>query len=86
MFDSTCKFLAESFSSDFASWLIGDVLNAIGPHDDSRPLFSNAEVITTALVIARFFGESPAQSRTYLSEHCLIPQMLSPSRSNRPCM
>ena len=24
MFDSTCKFLAESFSSDFASWLIGE--------------------------------------------------------------
>ncbi|KAI9129188.1 Rpn family recombination-promoting nuclease/putative transposase [Acaryochloris sp. CCMEE 5410] len=24
MFDSTCKFLAESFSSDFASWLLGE--------------------------------------------------------------
>ncbi|PZD70445.1 hypothetical protein C1752_12228 [Acaryochloris thomasi RCC1774] len=23
MYDSTCKFLAESFSSDFASWLLG---------------------------------------------------------------
>ena len=24
MFDSTCKFLAESFSSDFAAWLLGE--------------------------------------------------------------
>jgi predicted transposase YdaD len=23
MFDNTCKFLAESFSEDFASWLLG---------------------------------------------------------------
>jgi predicted transposase YdaD len=24
MFDPTCKFLAETFSSDFASWLLGE--------------------------------------------------------------
>ncbi|NJM65026.1 MAG: Rpn family recombination-promoting nuclease/putative transposase [Acaryochloris sp. RU_4_1] len=27
MFDSTCKFLAESFSSDFASWLLGEPIS-----------------------------------------------------------
>jgi len=26
MFDNTCKFLAESFSEDFASWLLGQTI------------------------------------------------------------
>ncbi|NEO48674.1 MAG: flagellar assembly protein H, partial [Moorea sp. SIO4A3] len=26
MFDNTCKFLAESFSEDFASWLLGEAI------------------------------------------------------------
>lgn len=63
--------------------LIDDVLKAIGHQDDSRRHISDAEVLTTALVAARFFGGNHAQSRTYLKEQGLIPQMLSPSRLNR---
>ena len=27
MFDNTCKFLAENFSSDFANWLLGEPIS-----------------------------------------------------------
>jgi predicted transposase YdaD len=27
MYDNTCKFLAETFSSDFASWLLGEAIS-----------------------------------------------------------
>ncbi|MEO0536796.1 MAG: IS982 family transposase [Cyanobacteria bacterium P01_A01_bin.123] len=63
--------------------IVDDLLKAIGHVEDSRRQISDAEVITTGLVVARFFGGNHRQSRDYLDEHGLIPQMLSPSRLNR---
>lgn len=63
--------------------LVDDVLKAIGHRDDSRRFLSDAEVITTALVAARFFGGNQAQSQDYLQEQGLVPHRLSPSRFNR---
>ncbi|BDM83809.1 hypothetical protein AM10699_66700 (plasmid) [Acaryochloris marina MBIC10699] len=55
MFDSTCKFLAESFSTDFASWLIGEpiALTELSPTElslepiraDSLILLQSDEVV-----------------------------------------
>ena len=66
-----------------AAYLRGIRLRAIDHPEDSRRRISDAEVITTSLVAARFNGCHHAQSRDYLDEHGLIPNMLSPSRLNR---
>ena len=63
--------------------LIDDLLKAIGHREDSRQQLSDAEVITTALVAARFFGGNHAQTQQYLKEQGLMPQHLSRSRFNR---
>ena len=63
--------------------LVDDLLKAIGHQEDHRRRILDAEVLTTALVAARFFGGNHQQSRDYLDEHGLIPQMLSKSRLNR---
>lgn len=63
--------------------IVDDLLKALNHPEDSRRRIVDAEVITTALVAARFFGGNHQHSRDYLDEHGLIPQMLSPSRLNR---
>nr|WP_315874866.1 Rpn family recombination-promoting nuclease/putative transposase [Acaryochloris marina] len=48
MFDSTCKFLAESFSSDFASWLLGEPipLTQLSPSELSlEPIRADALIL-----------------------------------------
>jgi len=60
-----------------------DLLKAIGHQDDIRSQLSDAEVITTALVAARFFGGNHQNAQDYLKEHGLMPKMLSKSRFNR---
>lgn len=55
MFDPTCKFLAESFPADFATWLLGEpiTLTKLSPTElslepiqaDSLILFSSCELI-----------------------------------------
>ncbi len=48
MFDSTCKFLAESFSSDFASWLLGEsiALTQLSPSELSlEPIRADALIM-----------------------------------------
>ena len=48
MFDSTCKFLAESFSSDFASWLLGESipLTELSPSELSlEPIRADALIL-----------------------------------------
>jgi hypothetical protein len=44
---------------------------------------SDAEMITTALVAARFFGGNHQAAQDYLKEHGLMPKMLDKSRFNR---
>ena len=63
--------------------MVDDVLKAIGHREDIRRQLSDAEMIVSALVAARFFGGNHAQSQDYLSEQGLIPNRLSASRFNR---
>jgi hypothetical protein len=60
-----------------------DLLKAIGHTEDGRTQMSDAEVITTALVAARFFGSNHKQACDYLLEHGYMPEMLTPSRFSR---
>lgn len=60
-----------------------DLLKAMGHIEDCRITMSDAEVITTALIAAKFFGGNHHSACTYLQEHGLIPKMLSPSRFSR---
>lgn len=60
-----------------------DLLTALGHHEDSRSTMSDAEVITSALVAAKFFGGNQEQACNYLLEDGLIPNMLSKSRFSR---
>lgn len=63
--------------------IIDDLLKAVGHREDCRRNLSDAEVITCALVAARYFGGNQAQACQYLHEHQLMPTMLSASRFNR---
>ena len=60
-----------------------DLLKAIGHTEDGRTQMSDAEVITTALVAARFFGGNHKQACDDLLEHGYMPGMLTPSRFSR---
>lgn len=60
-----------------------DLLKAIGHDEDGRVQMSDAEVITTALVAARFFGGNHRLCQQYLKEHGWMPKMLDKSRFNR---
>jgi hypothetical protein len=63
--------------------IVDDLLKAIGHLEDSRVQMSDAEVITSVLVAAKFFGGNIEQACKYLLEDNLIPQMLSKSRFSR---
>ena len=63
--------------------IIDDLLKARGHIDDVRCELSDAEVITTALVAARYFGGNIEHARAFLRETGLMPRMLSRSRLNR---
>jgi hypothetical protein len=52
-------------------------------HDAPNTHMSTAEVMTTMLVAARFFGANLEHARVFLQEHHYIPRMLSKSRLNR---
>lgn len=60
-----------------------EVLQAFGVTDDPQATMTTAEVMTTALVAARFFGGCLEHSRAMLKEEDYIPCMLSKSRFNR---
>jgi Transposase DDE domain len=63
--------------------LCDDMLKAFHHRNDPQSLMTDAEVMTTALVAARFFAGNFEQSRHFLQEHSYIPNMLSKSRFNR---
>ena len=60
--------------------LVDDLLKAINHQEDSRVQMSDAEVITSALVAARFFQGNQFLACQYLLEHGLMPKMLCKSR------
>jgi hypothetical protein len=60
-----------------------DLLQAIGHHEDCRVQLSDAEVLTTALVAARFLSGKQQLAQHDLKKHGFMPQMLDQSRCNR---
>jgi hypothetical protein len=60
--------------------IVDDLLKASGHREDARRVMSDAEVLTTVLVAAQFFGSNLEMARRFLHETGLIPRMLSRSR------
>ena len=60
-----------------------DILKALDMRDDQQAIMTTAEVMTTALVAARFFGGCLEESRATLKDPHYIPSMLGQSRFNR---
>ena len=63
--------------------LCDDLLIQNGHQNDPRTKMSAAEVMTTALVAAQFFGGNQQMARRLLKEQGYIPNMLSKARFNR---
>lgn len=57
-----------------------DLLKAIGHRDDRRRELTDAEVITTALTAALYFGGNLEHSRSFMKQSGFMPRMLSKSR------
>jgi hypothetical protein len=62
---------------------IDDLLKAMQHREDSRSEFSDAEVITTAIVAMLFFGGNFERARSFLHSSGMMPRMLSRSRLSR---
>jgi len=86
MIDNICKFLAENFSADFASWLLGEsiTLTKLEPSElsvepiraDSVIFLESAEIILH-LEFQTEPNESPRRKRTgYLNS--FLPNILTP--------
>lgn len=60
-----------------------DLLKALGHVDDPQRQMTDAEVITTALVAALYFGGNFERARALLRDEGYIPSMLGKSRFNR---
>ncbi len=70
MFDSTCKFLSESFSSDFASWLLGEpiALTQLSPSELSlEPIRADALILLRSedYILHLEFQTEPDSNMTY---------------------
>jgi hypothetical protein len=63
--------------------LCADFLQAYGYKEDPQARMTTAEVMTVALVAARFFAGNQDLSRRFLHEHGYLPDILSKSRFNR---
>ncbi len=63
--------------------IVDDLLKASGHTEDVRAVLTDAEVITAALIAARYFGGNIEHSRSFLHATGLMPRMLSRSRLNR---
>jgi hypothetical protein len=60
--------------------IVDDLLKAVGHSEDARRSLSDAEVLTTALIAARYFGGNVEHSRRFMAGAGLMPRMLSRSR------
>lgn len=63
--------------------ITADLLKAAGHADDRRCRLTDAEVITTALVAALYFGGNVERGRSFMRSTGLMPRMLSKSRLTR---
>jgi hypothetical protein len=63
--------------------LCDDILKGLKHYEDSQRQMNDAEVMTTSIVAALFFGGNMEKSRIFLQEQGYIPRMLEKSRFNR---
>lgn len=63
--------------------LCADLLKALRHHEDSQCQMSDAEVMTTGIVAALYFGGKHKLACTFLHEQGYIPGMLSKSQFSR---
>ena len=64
-------------------YLCDKLLEALNHQQDPQTQMSDAEVMTTAIVAALFFGGNFTTASDFLKTHRYIPNMLSKSRFNR---
>ena len=64
-------------------YLCEEFLKAVGHRDDPQVRLSTAEVMSTALVAAAFFGGNIEKARSFLDEYAYIDKAISKSRFNR---
>jgi Transposase DDE domain len=57
-----------------------DYLKSIDYKDDKQSAMSTSEILTTAIIAAKFFGGNYTKSRWLLSDHNYVRHMLSESR------
>lgn len=62
---------------------VDDLLKALEHSEDARQRFSDAEVITCAIVAMLYFGGNFAHARSFLHSSGMMPVMLSRSRFSR---
>ena len=60
-----------------------DLLKAVGYREDARRTLFDAEVLTTALIAALYFGGNAKHARRFMHETALMARMLLRSRLNR---
>lgn len=63
--------------------LCDDILKGLHHHEDPQRQMRDAEVMTTSIVAALYFGGNIETARKFLQEQGYIPQMLGKSRFNR---
>ena len=63
--------------------LVDDILKALNHREDQQCQMNDAEVITTAIIAALFFGGNYTQARSLLASQGYVPKMLSKSRFSR---
>ena len=63
--------------------LCADILKGLQHYEDPQRRMSDAEIMTTSIVAALYFGGNQEKSRVFLQEHGYMPKMLEKSRFNR---
>jgi hypothetical protein len=63
--------------------LVDDILKAMNHREDEQCKMSDAEILTTAIIAALFYGGNYAQARRMLVSQGYVPRMLSKSRFSR---
>jgi hypothetical protein len=83
--DQTTTFQEEHMDTQIVAvyCLCDDLLKALNHFEDPQCQMSDAEVMTTALVAALYFGGNQEKARSFLKETGYIPGMLTKSRFNR---
>lgn len=63
--------------------LCDDMLKALHHREDPQSQIGDAEVMTTAIVAALYFGGNIEKARAHMQEYGYVPKMLGKSRFNR---